>query len=188
MSGTAEIHTDATLTPSKLELLSAWMPTQPWFTGDAADIARVGSFRFVDPHGEVGIETILVASVGVTYQVPLTYRSEALPEAEDYFVGTMDHSVLGPRWVYDATGDPAYVDEIVRVIREGDTQAALSSGFEPDVKVEGSGVIMVANSSGTVKLSRVLDQGLTVKRAVGFLEGTWTQDGAERTAILATLH
>ena len=38
MSGTAEVH-QSTLTPTKLELLAAWLPTQPWFDGDAADLA-----------------------------------------------------------------------------------------------------------------------------------------------------
>ena len=77
MSGTAEIH-DAILTPTKLELLAAWLPAQPWFEGKADDLTKVASFRFVDPEGEVGIETILVASAGVTYQVPVTYRGEPL--------------------------------------------------------------------------------------------------------------
>ena len=80
MSGTAEIH-DATLTPTKLELLAGWLPGQPWFEGPADDLTRVASFRFVDPDGEVGVETILVGSGGVTYQVPVTYRNEPLEEA-----------------------------------------------------------------------------------------------------------
>lgn len=62
MSGTAEINPDATLVPTKLELLAAWLPGQAWFAGDAADLKRVASYRFADPDGEVGIETLLVAS------------------------------------------------------------------------------------------------------------------------------
>lgn len=48
MSGTAEIH-DATLTPTKLELLAGWLPKQEWFFGDADDLTRVAAYRFVDP-------------------------------------------------------------------------------------------------------------------------------------------
>ena len=77
MSGVAEVHPEATLTPSKVELVAAWMPKQGWYKGtDASDAARVASFRFVDPYGEVGIETLLIRSGGVVYQVPLTYRPE----------------------------------------------------------------------------------------------------------------
>jgi hypothetical protein len=45
----------ATLNPSKLNLLNAWMPSRPWFTG-VADAQRVGAYRFDDPAGEVGLE------------------------------------------------------------------------------------------------------------------------------------
>ena len=127
MSGTAEIH-DATLTPTKLELLAGWLPSQDWFHGSADDLTRVASYRFVDPDGEVGIETILVKSGGETYQVPLTYRSEPLAESEHDLIGTLEHSVLGTRYVYDAVGDPVYMVELLRVIHEGDTEADLSRG------------------------------------------------------------
>lgn len=50
----------------------------------------------------MGIDTLLVRSKGVTYQVPLTYRAEPLDEASDSLLGTIDHSVLGTRYVYDA--------------------------------------------------------------------------------------
>ena len=93
MSGTATIH-EAQLTPSKLELLAQWLPSQPWFTGDAGDLERVASFRFVDPDGEVGIETMIVRSGGVVYQVPLTYRDEALDGEDAYLVGTFDRAHL----------------------------------------------------------------------------------------------
>ena len=37
------------LRPSKIELISAWAPTQPWFVGDAtAPLTNIASFRF-DP-------------------------------------------------------------------------------------------------------------------------------------------
>ncbi len=158
MSGTATIH-EAQLTPSKLELLAQWLPSQPWFTGDAGDLERVASFRFVDPDGEVGIETMIVRSGGVVYQVPLTYRDEALDGEDAYLVGTTDHSVLGKRWVYDATGDPVYVAELIRVIHEGDNEADLSRG-EKSMTVVGSGITLVSNASmEAARLVRVLDGG-----------------------------
>ncbi|HEV7948497.1 MAG TPA: hypothetical protein VGP24_01895, partial [Glaciihabitans sp.] len=103
----------ATVTPTKLELTSGWAPAQSWFVGDrTAELTVVGSFRFDDRDGEVGIETLLVrAGTDAVMQIPLTYRGAPLLGGERWLIGTMDHSVLGPRWVYDAVGDPAYIAE-----------------------------------------------------------------------------
>lgn len=192
MSGTAEVHPEATLTPSKLELVAAWLPSQPWFEGSgAADIERVASFRFVDPYGEVGIETLLVRTGGTVYQVPLTYRPEALEGAEEFLVGEMEHSLLGHRWVYDGTGDPVYVDELQRAIREGDNEADLSTGGAKSMTVQGSGVILVSNSTGQMKLNRVVEPApapSTTRVSIGSLDATWSEDGQERTAVLAFLY
>lgn len=188
MSGTAEIH-DATLTPSKLELLAGWLPTQSWFTGSADDLERVASYRFVDPDGEVGIETILVRSAGVTYQVPLTYRGEPLADAEDSLIGTMEHSVLGTRYTYDAVGDPVYVVELLRVIHEGDNEAELSRG-EKSMTVLGSGIVPVSNAaSESVRVVRVLDGNHIpgTRTPLGTLTGTWTEGEATQEQILAVL-
>lgn len=188
MSGTAEIH-EATLTPTKLELLAGWLPKQEWFVGDSDDLSRVAAYRFVDPDGEVGIETILVRSHGVTYQVPLTYRAEPLAEAADSLVGTLDHSVLGTRYVYDAVGDPVYMVELMRVIHEGDTEADLSRG-EKSMTVLGSGIVPVSNAAGeSMRVVRVLD-GHHVPGArtpLGTLTGTWTDADGEQEQILVVL-
>ena len=115
----------ADLNPTKLELLAAWLPTRAWYPGPAgAELTRVAGYRFDDPDGEVGIETILVqAGDGPLVQAPLTYRGAPLPGAEAFLIGTTDHSVLGQRWVYDACGDPVYVNVLTTVIRTGGRQA-----------------------------------------------------------------
>ncbi|MFN8076856.1 MAG: hypothetical protein U0Q15_15760 [Kineosporiaceae bacterium] len=111
----------ATLTPTKLDLLQQWLPTRPW-AGTVGSLQQVGSFRFDDPDGEVGMETLLVTpGDGVVLQVPLTYRAEALSGAA--LVGTMEHSVLGHRWVYDACTDPAWVAVAVATACGGGTGA-----------------------------------------------------------------
>ena len=188
MSGIAKIE-DATLTPSKLELLAGWLPAQSWFKGAADDLTRVAAYRFVDPEGEVGIETLLVRSAGVTYQVPLTYRSEPLAEADDSLVGTLEHSVLGTRYVYDAVADPVYVVELLRVIHEGDNEADLSRG-EKSMTVVGSGIVRVSNAAGeAARIVRVLD-GSHVPGArlpLGTLTGTWTDDAGTQEQLLATV-
>jgi hypothetical protein len=122
----ALLHT-AEIVPSKLELLAGWAPGQPWFAGDkAAELTTVAAFRLDDPAGEVGIETLLVqAGDGPVLQVPLTYRGAPLVGGEAWLVGTMLHSVLGERWVYDATGDPVYLAETAATALTGGVQAEL---------------------------------------------------------------
>lgn len=112
----------AELRPSKMELLAAWLPTQEWFDGDAP-LVPLGAFRFDDPAGEVGLETHLVGAGSRAYQVPLSYRGAPLEGAEEFLVGTLKHSVLGSRWVYDATADPVYASELAAALLIGKPQA-----------------------------------------------------------------
>ena len=94
----------ATLTPSKIELLDRYLATVPGllpFVGEG--LAQVGSYRFDDPAGDVGIEThILTSTTGALLHMPLTYRSAPVEGWEPWLAGQMDHSVLGPRWAYNA--------------------------------------------------------------------------------------
>src|SRR5689334_22632669 len=97
----------AQLIPTKLELLDTWVRSQRWWAWDNAEIELVGAYRFDDPVVDVGIETHLVGIGGRhTVQVPLTYRGAPLADADSALLGTMQHSVLGQRWVYDACADP----------------------------------------------------------------------------------
>jgi hypothetical protein len=113
----------ATLTPTKAELIGDWAPTQPW--GPAAEVAVevIGSFRFDDPDGRVGMETHLVRAGGVLLQVPLTYRDEPLASASDHLIAEMDHSELGTRFVYDGLGDPLFVTMLAAVTLTGQGEA-----------------------------------------------------------------
>ncbi|MDQ1607646.1 MAG: hypothetical protein QOE16_378 [Microbacteriaceae bacterium] len=138
----------AKLRPSKVELLESWIPHQPWFAGSVtAGIKNVASFRFDDPAGEVGIETLLVrAGDGPILQVPVTYRGAPLDDAESRLIGTMEHSVLGTRWTYDALGDPAYLQAVVHAVTTGGREAdelvdvaGTLTPREPTAAVRGSG-------------------------------------------------
>lgn len=114
----------ADLHPGKMALISTWLPSTDWFPGtEQLAIEHVGSFRFDDPEGEVGIETHLVAAGANVLQVPLTYRGAPLEGADAFLVSTMEHSVLGRRWVYDGCGDPAYADALAASILSGQGQA-----------------------------------------------------------------
>lgn len=139
----------ATLNPGKLELLQAWVPHQPWAAGvDTSVPTRLGSYRFDDPDGEVGIETHLLGGAdGQVLQVPLTYRGAPLGDGE-HLVTTMSHTTLGDRWVYDACHDPVYVATLSAVIltgaREADLFAATEDGLVQEVAttcVRGSGSV-----------------------------------------------
>jgi len=107
----------------------------------------VAAFRFDDPAGEVGIETLIVqAADGPLLQAPLTYRHAPLYGGDQWLVGTADHSVLGQRWVYDACGDPVYVSVLANIIFTGASQAeefidvdGRLERREPSMSVSGSG-------------------------------------------------
>jgi hypothetical protein len=119
----AVLH-EATLRPTKAEILAEWAPRQPWYTADDADFEVLGRFRFDDPAGEVGIETFLLGRPdGTMFHVPMTYRGAPAPGLDTALVGTMEHSVLGDRWVYDAAADPVYLAVLEEVIRSGGEQA-----------------------------------------------------------------
>ncbi len=134
----------ATLTPTKQELVEAWLPSRSWgvpITG------KVGEYRFDDPAGEVGVETILWSTEdGRVVQTPLTYRAEPLPGADAHLVGTCDHSVLGERWVYDGCADPVWASTLATVVLTGGTHVQMffeqdgqRVDIPPRVEVRGSG-------------------------------------------------
>jgi hypothetical protein len=201
----------AKLTPSKLELLSAHISDQPWFDASQSQTFEIlGAFRFDDPAGEVGVETHFVsAGDGPVIQIPLTYRGAPRPDSDDWLITTMDHSVLGKRWVYNACSDPVYVAELVRAILTGGTQVEqfrkTPDGlvlFEPTATVQGSGaegtpvptidsVDTVLEGSGTViqagGLEIVVRHLLTAQSDVDerSLSGSWS--GIEQPALLAFL-
>jgi hypothetical protein len=186
---------DATLVPSKLELLSAWLPSRSWFTGDA-DVQRLGAYRFDDPGGEVGVETFLVrAGDGPVFQVPLTYRNTPLPGQDDFLLGTTEHSVLGTRWVYDGCADAVWASALATAILTGGRQAEefIDRGDHlepraPLATVEGSGApgtfvpgidAVICLDQGATTLVRTGTVELVVARVIGAaVDATQTLSGS----------
>jgi hypothetical protein len=113
----------ATITPTKAEVIAQWAPTQPWGPPADAPLEVIGSYRFDDPDGRVGLEAHLVSAAGMLLHVPLTYRDEPLDRAEDALIGEMHHSVLGTRWVYDGLGDDLFVRMLAAVTMTGQGEA-----------------------------------------------------------------
>jgi hypothetical protein len=142
----ATIH-NTTLVPSKLDLLTAWLPSQPWYlaAGQAPQLTKAGGFRLDDPDGEVGIEFMLATDVAggrpVTYHVPMTYRAAAQPGSESGLIGTTEHGVLGTRYVYDATHDWVFATQIVALLQGRAVAQAQSQSDTPDPTVRTRSVL-----------------------------------------------
>ncbi|MFB7391132.1 1,4-alpha-glucan branching protein [Streptomyces sp. NPDC056191] len=134
----AVVH-QTTMQPTKLELLTEWLPTREWHAGGQARPERVGGFRLDDPAGEVGIEFMAVTDGegdgATTHLVPLTYRGEPLDGAEHALVGTSEHGVLGKRWIYDGTHDPVLVGQLYALLTGRAQAQAQSLSDVPDLTV-----------------------------------------------------
>ncbi len=117
------IYHRATLTPTKLEAVAGWIPTQPWGPAADAEVELVGAYRFDDPNGQVGMEVHLASDGATVFHVPLTYRDEPLAGADSALICEMEHSALGTRWVYDGLGDPLFLKMLAAVTMTGQGQA-----------------------------------------------------------------
>ncbi|MGW6545678.1 maltokinase N-terminal cap-like domain-containing protein [Streptomyces massasporeus] len=211
----AVIHR-TTLKPTKLELLTSWLPSRPWYRGAGEPVlAKAGGFRLDDPQGEVGIEFMVVTDSSgpqpVAYLVPLAYRGEPLDGAEHALVGTMEHGVLGQRWAYDGCHDPVLTDRLAALV-EGRAQAQdqnVSDAPDPDVinsysgegRLSGDftatddedGTALTTPQGTTLRLHRVPqpapDSRLPPQGAVGHVSGTWeTPEGTRTAGVFAALY
>lgn len=200
-----------TMTPTKLELLQAWLPAQPWYAGERPDPAKAGGFRLDDPQGEVGIEFMVVTDGAAAYHVPLTYRGAPLEGAQDGLVGTAEHGVLGKRWVYDGTHDPVLAGQLLALLLGAaePQQQSVSDAPDPSVLVRpaavapGAAVASFATAHGPDGTSIDLETtagdriALRVARALapapspdgaGRVSATWrTPDGTEHRAPFVTV-
>jgi hypothetical protein len=214
----AVIH-HTVLKPTKLELLTSWLPTRPWYVGGAGrpEPVKAGGFRLDDPEGEVGIEFMVVTDTAgphpAAYLVPLTYRGAPLDGAEHALVGTMEHGVLGSRWVYDGCHDPVLVAQLLALI-EGRVQAQAQSVTDtPDLEVTRSysgdaplteavtatvtddrdGTALPAPHGTTLRVRRVLTPVpdgavLLPPGATGHVAGPWlTPSGTRERGLFAVL-
>ncbi|SDJ45205.1 hypothetical protein SAMN05444157_3433 [Frankineae bacterium MT45] len=135
----AEVH-NTTMKPGKLDLLTDWLPTRPWYVGNGSpSLRRGGGFRLDDPAGQVGIEFLIAVdesgSEPVSYLVPQTYRDAPVDGAEETLIGTSEHGVLGLRYIYDGATDPVLVSQLIAFL-QGDVEAqAQSQSNTPDPSV-----------------------------------------------------
>ena len=135
---------NTSMSPSKNELVSAWLPKQDFYTGKGTPkLQHIGGFRLEDPQGEVGVELRIYAdhsdTSDVVYHLPLTYRDAPLPGAEKYLIGTSEHAILGKRYIYDAAGDPVFIAQARQLLAGKTTAQHHSESFtdEPRIKLKG---------------------------------------------------
>ena len=147
----AIVHSSATIRPTKPELLEAVL---------GGPVEVLGSYRFDDPAGEVGVEAFVVRNGAPLQQVLFSYRGAPLEEGEARLVSTMEHSELGQRWVYDGTTDPVAVDCFRRAVLGQQNQAVLElwedgrmiGTREPTVRL--SARAGASAEGGTVRIGR----------------------------------
>jgi hypothetical protein len=202
-----EVH-KATLSPSKQEIIEGWLPSRSWASGRIV-AEKVAEYRFDDPEGEVGVETILwLTDDGAVVQTPLTYRSAPLAGSEEHLITTTQHSVLGKRWVYDGCGDPVWASTLAAAILTGGQQSQMffeDGGRRVDIparmQVRGSGsdgegvtidAVAGVEDDGDTTVARAGDVVLALARVVGTTLGEGPHllgrvgEGGE-TTVLAVL-
>jgi len=151
----ASVHSSATIRPTKRELLEGVL---------GGPVEVLGSYRFDDPDGAVGIEAFVVKSDARLQHVVFTYRGAPVDEGEASLVSTMEHSELGPRWVYDGTTDPVAVECFRRALLGEQSQAILEmwehgelvGTREPSVRLSATGG--AAPDGASVRILRVLGE------------------------------
>ena len=202
------------MSPTKLEFISAWVPSQSWFTGDAAELSIVGGYRLDDPAGEVGIDgIILAAGAEHFYHVPVTYRAAPIDVDAAAQVGNAEHGVLGTRWVTDGAADPVYRQVLANVMVSGaagskeivEDENGARTEREPLVPIQGSGqagdavpdvaqatleqldgITRIESDLTVIDLVRRVDPALVAREDQYALRGRWP--GQETAAILALLY
>jgi hypothetical protein len=173
----AIVHSSATIRPTKRELLETTL---------GGPVEVLGSYRFDDPAGKVGIEGFVVRRGEQTQHVVYTYRGAPLEGDEAHLVSTMEHSELGPRWIYDGTTDPVALGCFRRAILGEQHQAVLEmweegrpvGTREPSVQL--SPTSGASPGAGSLHIAHDLSDGATRGPA---LVATWA--GGE--AVVASL-
>ncbi|RJL22103.1 maltokinase N-terminal cap-like domain-containing protein [Bailinhaonella thermotolerans] len=187
----AYIHR-TTMTPGKLELLTDWLPKQPWYEGAGTpDLVKGGGFRLDDPEGEVGIEFMVVVDVSsqpaVAYHAPMTYRGAPLEDAPaDALIGTAEHGVLGTRWIYDAPHDPVMRAQLQALLRGEVIAQHQNENDTPDPTVTVHP--LAAEGDLDVRLTRVLRPSAPAEQPPGTVMAGWTwPDGTSARTVFATV-
>ncbi|GHJ40330.1 1,4-alpha-glucan branching protein [Streptomyces sp. TS71-3] len=183
----AVIH-HTTMSPTKMELLTEWLPTQSWYRGGPeAELAKAGGFRLDDPDGEVGIEFMIVADASsdepVAYLLPLTYRGAPIDGLDEALIGTSEHGVLGTRWIYDGVHDPVLVGRLTALLRGETVAQAQDVTDTPDPSVR----VRVADLETAVPVVHRVLPHIASADASGTVVASWRRpDGTRAEGVVAS--
>ncbi|TFC07044.1 phosphotransferase [Cryobacterium adonitolivorans] len=155
----ASVGTDFDL-PANLD---RWVTDQRWFAGKGHSpvLRSIGLWTLPTAEPDVRIACHLVLDTAsrysTLYQLPLTKRPAPLPDtaAQALIEQTTDGDGR-PRYVYDATHDPAYAAALLAFILAGGTGAAAPTG------VGARGEILGATLAGGAPAGAVALTGLSV--------------------------
>lgn len=167
---------DADLSPSKTEILRSFLAGRSW--GESGELELLGAYRFDDPEGEVGVECHLVKVGETTYHLPLAYRPARVEDAEEHLLATMQHSVLGERFVYDGLADETALDCFRRALSGEQEQAELEiheeDGTLREVRPQSVTVSLEVDEGEQPPTGEELLEGapFTIARTLGDLDGT----------------
>lgn len=188
MVAQAEIYADADLKPGK-EYFHKEFLRREGLAHDGVNI--IAAWRIVDPQGEVGMELFLAELSGVErlVQIPLTYRPQPLSN-DAGLLGTMQHSELGQRWIYDARQDPTFHTALNRTFENEEpaaSQKIMGSGDNKPPQVELRSVRGDEHLRGEgdlhAEIQLVIEQDFTDEP--GTLQGAWGAGEKRRIAVLA---
>src|SRR5689334_22998449 len=113
-------------------LMASWLPRQRWFAGEhgGVTLTSAGHVRLADPFPasaghpvDIVVHFVRATPAGgaddtsTTYQVPLTYRADEDPDLAHALLGDL-LTEEGPRFVYDAAHDPAFVAAWLGVVAQ----------------------------------------------------------------------
>jgi len=104
--------------------LASWIGEQRWFSGkgSAPRLRLIGSLEFPGEH-EVRVSTYLIldesSEPAVLYQVPITERRVPLSSLAHAQIATLTDENGGRQYLYDGPHDPAFAEQLLRLIVEG---------------------------------------------------------------------
>ncbi|WGL50701.1 hypothetical protein P5P86_12080 [Nocardioides sp. BP30] len=162
----AVIHR-ATIAPTKAEVLERRL---------GSPVTVLGAYRFDDPEGQVGVEGFLLDAGGTVLHAVLTYRNAPLAGADAHLICTMEHSVLGTRWVYDGLGDPVALGCYDRALR-GDQAQATEEVWD--------GAERIQTREPTVRVTLVLPDGHDQEAGVPVIATDPRESDGSRAHLLA---
>lgn len=175
----------ATLTPTKLELITSYLDQLGWGGGP---VDLVGGYRYDDPDGKVGVEGLIAVRGDDAFHIPVTYREAPLAEAEAYLIATVEHSVLGQRWVYDAAHDPVAIACFTRALAGDQAQAVLNvfDAAEQLVEVREPAVVITVRNPAeaeAVTFVRRIEEDATGDPTSPALVAEWAGDNSAVVAF-----